>query len=132
MSEQRLPAEYARRPCGLFIEIAACNIDTEHQECHTAFDGDIQDLKLLDFAPIIVREPEPGRFLLVNEEDRCRLHKQLAVDKKWILALDENDPNVVIHSPIVARERESGRRAGRQSRFADRSTANARAAGRCR
>ena len=39
---------------------------------------------------------------------------------------------VVIHSPTVARERESGRRAGRQSRFVDKARASARAADRCR
>jgi hypothetical protein len=71
MSNLIVPAEYARRQCGLFIEIAASNIDTGNLECHEKCDGDIKKMKALDFAPIVVREPDPGRFVLAKDEELC-------------------------------------------------------------
>lgn len=93
MSDLAVPATYARRKCGLFMEIAACNIDTSNLECQKVIDGDITKLKALDLLPFMVREPKPGHFLLLQEDDYGRLQKQIALGKRWILALDSSDPN---------------------------------------
>jgi hypothetical protein len=85
-----VPAAYARRKCGLFIEIAAANIDTLDLVCSEPINSG-KKLTKLDLQPIMTHEAEPSHFLLV--EGICRLQKQLALGKRWILAFDSDDPN---------------------------------------
>jgi hypothetical protein len=99
-----VPAAYARRPCGLFMEIAACNIDTGNLECHEVIDGDAKKLTQLDLLPIVVREVEPDHFVL--KEGICRFKKLVALGKRWILAIDERDSEYkyITHRWIVGRK----------------------------